>query len=105
MSPCENWSEVVPRSKTPKRPTTCQIGLKKAPDIHVFISYEILDCLPLNKDQGEFKTMLINMSSEMSSAEYTTSYSASTPTWMMSQQIVGSGVRQGKVFKPMLNTD
>jgi hypothetical protein len=45
------------------------------------------------------------MSGDVSGTEYTTSYSPSTPTWMTNQQIVGSGARQGKVFKPLLNTD
>jgi hypothetical protein len=59
----------VPRSGTLKRSTTGQLSPKEALDIHVFNGIEIPDCLPLNKDRGDIKMVLITKSGDVSSAE------------------------------------
>jgi hypothetical protein len=71
-------SKGAPWSMTLKRPTTGQLSLKKAPDVHLFNDIEILDYLPLNKDRREFVWAGVTMSGDISSVEYTT-----TPNYMM----------------------
>jgi hypothetical protein len=65
-------------SMTLKRPTIGQLGLKKALDVHPFVSLEIPDYLPLNKDHRKFVRAGVTMSSDISSVEYTTA-----PNYMM----------------------
>lgn len=98
-------SKIVPRSETPRRPTTGQLGPKKAPDVHMFNGVEILDCLPLDKDWGMFKISMITKSGDVSSAKYTNSYMLSTLTIMKNHKIISGGFDCGKVFQPPLTSD
>lgn len=77
----------------------------KGPEVHIYNGVEIPDCLPVNKDQGEFQRALITKSSDVSSAEYTNCYMPSTPTWMKNRKVTGGGPGHGKLFVPSITSD
>ncbi|CAD6224123.1 unnamed protein product [Miscanthus lutarioriparius] len=73
---------------------------EKDPDQGPTKGVEIPDCLPRNKDRGEFQMVLIIESGDVSSAEYSMSSTPSTPMILKTHKLVGGGPRKGKVFVP-----
>ena len=53
--------------------------------MHVYKGVEIPECLPRNKDRGEFQMALIIESGDVSSAEYSMSSTPSTPMILKTQ--------------------
>lgn len=68
--------------------------------MNVYKGVEIPNCQPYNKDRGEFQCALVTSSGDVSSAEYTHSYTPSMPTIMKNRKIIGSDPRRCKVFIP-----